>query len=129
MDFGVNQLRYSRKASVFRRSMHAEMDLLRKLGGKSHGSKIYVYRFNNAAGKDSRQNKNGRPCLLCQHCLKHAGISRVHYLDDDGEVCILKNRDMIQLVGEPSNITGHFLDRLAGNLDDKFNAVHFIAEK
>jgi deoxycytidylate deaminase len=109
--------------------MHAEMDLLRKLGNKSVGSKIYIYRFNNAAGKDSRQNKNGKPCLLCQHCLKHAGIARVHYLDDSSQVCTIKNRDMIELIGEPKEITCRFLDRFAENRHGKFDPVHFVASK
>lgn len=129
VDFGVNKLRYSRNTSVFRRSMHAEMDLLRKLGPKAAGSKIFIYRFNNASGADSRQNKNGKPCLLCQHCLKNAGVARVNYVDDTGEVCTLKNRDMIELIGAPSKITEFFLDRFEGNHHGKFDPKYFVASK
>jgi len=106
--------------------MHAEMDLLRKLGPKSNGSKIFIYRFNNAAGKESRQNKNGKPCLLCQHCLKSAGVSRVHYVDNAGEVRTLKNRDMVELIGAPSKITERFLDRFEGNHHGKFDPEFFV---
>lgn len=123
----MNQRRYSRGSSVFRESMHAEMDLLRKLGTRASGAKIYLYRFNNADGPDSRCNKNGRPCMLCQHALKSAGVSRVSYVNDDGVVSTLKARDMVCLVGHPTEITKHFLERFAGNHHGRFVAQDFLA--
>lgn len=102
------------------------MDLLRKLGNKAEGSKVYIYRFNNANAPDARNNKNGKPCLLCQHCLKTAGVSRAVYIEDCGTVCSLKNRDMAELIGEPSYITRYFLDRFDGNHHGKFVASNFI---
>lgn len=127
MEFGVNQRRYSRGSSVFRQSMHAEMDLIRKLGNRAAGAKIYLYRFNNADGPESRCNKNGRPCMLCQHALKAAGVSRVVYVNDDGVVSTLKARDMVHLVGHPTEITRHFLDRYSGNHHGRFVAQDFLA--
>lgn len=107
--------------------MHAEIDLLSKIGDKANGCKVYIYRFNNTTCPNARQNKNGKPCAFCQHALKNAGISRVTYIDDFGNTNILKNRDMINLVGEPSNITGHFLERYGDAHHGKFIVNEFIA--
>lgn len=107
--------------------MHAEIDLLSKLGDKAKGSKIYLYRFNNTTSPYARENKNGKPCPMCQHALKNAGVSRVTYIDDDANVQQLKNRDMIGLVGAPSNITNHFLDRYGDSHHGKFVVNQFIA--
>ena len=107
--------------------MHAEMDLLRKLGDKANGSKIYIYRFNNADGPQSRCNKNGRPCMLCQHALKGAGVSRVVYVNDDGVVSTLKSRDMVHLIGHPVEITRRFLERYSGDHHGRFIATAFLA--
>jgi tRNA(Arg) A34 adenosine deaminase TadA len=127
INFGVNKRRYSRGKSVFKCSMHAEIDLLSKLGERASGSKIYLYRFNNTSCPKARENKNGKPCPLCQHALKNAGVSRVVYVDDNGEVNTLKNRDMIGLVGEPSSITNYFLDRFGDAHHGKFIVNEFIA--
>jgi len=107
--------------------MHAEIDLLSKMGERASGSKIYIYRFNNTSCPYARQNKNGKPCPLCQHALKNAGVSRVVYVDDQGEVNTLKNRDMIGLIGQPSNITNHFLERYGDAHHGKFIVNEFIA--
>ena len=125
--FGVNQRRYSKNKSVFKCSMHAEIDLLNKLGAKAKGSKIYIYRFNNTTSPTARENKNGKPCPLCQHALKKAGVARAYYINDDGETCIIKNREMIGLIGEPANITNHFLDRYGIDHHGKFIANNFVA--
>lgn len=106
--------------------MHAEIDLLNKLGDKSKGSKIYIYRFNNTTSPSARENKNGKPCVLCQHALKKAGVSKAYYVNDDGETCFIKNRDMLNLVGEPSNITGHFLERYGEQHHGKFMVQQFV---
>lgn len=107
--------------------MHAEIDLLNKLGERAKGSKLYLYRFNNTSSPTARENKNGKPCILCQHALKKAGVCKVYYVDDNGEVNILRNRDMVSLIGEPSNITNHFLDRHGDEHHGKFVAIEFIA--
>lgn len=125
--FGVNKRRYSKNKSVFKCSMHAEIDLLNKLGDKAKGSKIFIYRFNNTTSPTARENKNGKPCPLCQHALKKAGVAKVVYVNDDGEVCNLRNREMIGLVGEPSKITNHFLDRHGDEHHGKFVVMQFIA--
>ena len=113
--------------SVFRCSMHAEIDLLNKLGDRAKGSKIYIYRFNNTGSPTARENKNGKPCALCQHQLKAAGISRVVYIDDNGEVNQIKNRELIGLVGQPSKITELFLDRFGQEHHGKFLINQYIA--
>lgn len=107
--------------------MHAEIDLLSKLEDKAVGSKIYIYRFNNTSSPSARENKNGKPCPFCQHALKNAGVSRVVYIDDHGNTNVLKNRDMINLIGEPSNITGHFLERYGDQHHGKFMVYQFVA--
>jgi tRNA(Arg) A34 adenosine deaminase TadA len=107
--------------------MHAEIDLMDKMGDKARGSKIYLYRFNNTSSPCARENKNGKPCPLCQHALKKAGVSRVVYIDDSGDIQTLKNRDMIGLVGEPSKITNHFLDRHGDDHHGKFIVMQFVA--
>jgi len=107
--------------------MHAEINLLNKLGNKAKGAKIYIYRFNNTTSPTARENKNGKPCPLCQHALKKAGVSKVLYINDDGEVCTLRNRDMIGLVGEPAMITNHFLDRYGQDHHGKFAVMQFVA--
>ncbi len=127
INFGVNKRRYARNKSVFKCSMHAEIDLLSKLGEKANGSKFYLYRFNNTTSNIARENHNGKPCLLCQHNLKQAGVSRVTYLNDDGIVSQLKNRDMIGLIGQPSKLTNLFLDRHGDSHHGKFVVTEFIA--
>ena len=126
VSFGVNKRRYSRHKSVFKCSMHAEIDLLSKLGDKADGCKVYIYRFNNTSCPKARQNKNGKPCPLCQHALKNAGVSRVVYVDDDGEMNTMKNRDMMELIGQPSNITNYFLERYGDAHHGKFMVQEFI---
>jgi hypothetical protein len=59
--------------------------------------------------------------------LKKAGVSRVVYIDDSGDIQTLKNRDMIGLVGEPSKITNHFLDRHGDDHHGKFIVMQFVA--
>lgn len=108
--FGVNKFRHLKHKSTFLHACHAEMDLLRKLGPKADGSRLFLYRFNNTTAL--REPRCAKPCPLCQHELKAAGVSRVHYLDDDGNEQILRNRDFLTLVGSPSNITKHFLARV-----------------
>jgi tRNA(Arg) A34 adenosine deaminase TadA len=107
--------------------MHAEIDLLSKMEERARGSKIYIYRFNNTTSPVARENKNAKPCPLCQHALKNAGVSRVIYIEDSGEVNTMKNRDMIGLVGEPSSITNFFLDRFGDAHHGKFIVNEFIA--
>jgi hypothetical protein len=59
--------------------------------------------------------------------LKNAGVSRVVYIDDDGEMNTLKNRDMMELIGQPSNITNYFLERFGDAHHGKFLVQEFIA--
>lgn len=115
-----------RNRSVFNHSVHAEIDLLNKVGEKAKGSKIYIYRFNNTTAVDARCVKNARPCPMCQHSLKKAGVSRIYYVDDAGDLSVLKNRDMSMLVGEPSNITKYFLARAGDRHHGKFAIFNFV---
>jgi tRNA(Arg) A34 adenosine deaminase TadA len=115
-----------RNRSVFDCSVHAEMDLLNKVGDKAKGSKIFIYRFNNTTSPTAREPKNAKPCPLCQHALKKAGVSRVYHVDDDGNLQTLKNRDMCSLVGEPVNITKHFLKRFGPDHHGKFAIMQFL---
>src|ERR1044072_3721100 len=48
--YGINQRRHARGMSVFKDSLHAEADLVRRYGNALEGAKVYLYRFNTAAG-------------------------------------------------------------------------------
>lgn len=127
VEYGVNKRRHLRDKSVFHCSVHAEIDLLNKVGEKARGGKIYLYRFNNTTAKDAREVKNAKPCPMCQHQLRKSGVSRIFHVDDDGELCVLKNRDLLGLVGEPANITKHFLKRYGDDYHGKFAIMQFVA--
>ena len=123
---GVNKFKYGKNKSTFECSTHAEIDLLSKLGEKARGSKIYIYRFNNTSHPDAREVKNAKPCILCQHVLKIAGVSRIHYINDGCNIEILKNRDLVTLIANPINITHHFITRSGINRDYKFCPNSFV---
>lgn len=124
---GVNSLRYIRGKSTFLCSTHAEIHLIKKMGKRIRGCKIYVYRFNNSSAADAREVKSAKPCMLCQHELKNAGVSRVYYLNDEGRVEFMKNRDMITLVGNPAVLTSMFLSKADGDDNLKFIPSDYIA--
>lgn len=124
--FGVNKLRHMRGKSVFNCSVHAEADLLNKVGDKAKGSKIYLYRFNNTSSPSARDVKNAKPCPMCQHSLKKAGVSKVYHIDDSGRLQVIKNREFCSLTGEPSNITRHFIERFGEDYHGKFAIMQFI---
>jgi len=114
--------------SVFDHSVHAEVDLLNKVGDKAKGSKIYIYRFNNTTSPYAREPKNGKPCPFCQHALKKAGVSRVYHVDDSVNLCTIKNRELQYLIGEPATITRHFLKRYGDDEHQgKFTVMQFLA--
>lgn len=126
VDFGVNKRRHLKNKSVFQCSVHAEVDLLNKVGDKAKGSKIYLYRFNNTTAKDAREVKNAKPCPMCQHALKKAGVSRILHVDDNGNLHTMKNYDFSSLIGEPANITKHFLHRYGEDYHGKFAIMQFV---
>ena len=126
VEYGVNKRRHLKDKSVFHCSVHAEVDLLNKVGDKAKGGKIFLYRFNNTSANDAREVKNAKPCAMCQHALKKAGVSRVHHINDDGDLCQLKNRDLVNMVGEPSKITKYFLHRYGDDYHGKFAITQFI---
>ncbi len=108
---GVNRYRYSKNLSVFETWLHAEMDLLLKLGSRARNCKFYIYRFNNTSHPEARNPSVSKPCPFCQHLMKEAGVSRAVYLDENKQLGFLKNREFISLTGTPSNITKYFLHR------------------
>ena len=126
--FGVNKKRYSKNLSTFKCSCHAEIDLLRKIGNKAKGSKIYIYRFNNTSHENAREAKNAKPCILCQHVLKKAGVSKVYYVNDSGIVSVLKNRDMKSIKGEPHKITYRFLEENGDVNHGKFHYGLYVVQ-
>lgn len=109
--FGINKKRYIRNKTVFNNACCAEIDLINKIGEKAKGSRFYLYRFNNSCHPMARQVKNGKPCIFCQHILKNAGVNKVYYINDSSELCILKNKEMFSVIGEPWNITKHYIKR------------------
>lgn len=124
--FGVNKRRHTKDGSVFFCSTHAEIDLMKKLGDKIKDCKIFVYRFNNTNHATAREPKCGKPCPLCQHVLKKAGAKKVFYMNMDGEVEMMKNQDMISLIGSPCNITKYFLLRNGDESHGKFHAMNYV---
>jgi len=62
---------------------------------------------------------------MCQHELKKAGVARIFHVDDDGDLQVMKNRDLASLVGEPANITKHFLHRYGDDYHGKFAIMQF----
>jgi hypothetical protein len=44
----------------------------------------------------------------------------------DGKLQVLKNRDFLGLVGEPANITKHFLQRYGDDYHGKFAIMQFV---
>ena len=106
--------------------MHAEIDLMVKLGEKARGTTFYVYRFNNTESLTAREVKNAKPCLMCQHVLKNAGISKVVYVNNDGNIEFMKNREMVGLVGDPSRITNRFLEREGNDHHGKFAIMKYV---
>ncbi len=113
--------------STFECSTHAEIDLLVKIGEeKAKGSKFYVYRFNNTTNPTAREPKNGKPCLMCQHMLKKAGVSRIHYINDNGEVSVMKNSDLVSLIAEPRNITKYYLEKHNIDQENRFSVLRYV---
>lgn len=125
---GVNSKRHIRGKSTFLCSAHAEISLINKMGDRIRGCRVYVYRFNNSSAPDARNPKNARPCLLCQHELRVAGVNRVVYLDDSGEVQFLKNKEMALLTASPAIITSMFLSTTAQNGGGvRFRATDYLS--
>lgn len=122
----MNKRRHLKDKSVFFCSVHAEVDLLNKVGDKARGAKIFLYRFNNTTAYDAREVKNAKPCPMCQHHLKKAGVSRVFHVDDKQNLCIIKNRELVGMIGEPSTITKHFLNRHGEDYHGKFAIMQFV---
>lgn len=125
--FGVNKVRFVRNRSYFKCSCHAEMDLINKIGNRAKGAVLYLYRFNNTKNPTAREAKNAKPCALCQHILKNAGVSKVYFVDDNQNMQILKNRDMVEIDGCPAYITSQFIDNEFGSV--KFKVSKFLKRK
>lgn len=124
--YGVNKLRYHKDHSVFRCSMHAEMDLLSKLRERAAGCKIFVYRFNNTTSPVAREVHNAKPCLLCQHLLRKANVAKVQYLDDDGVLQTMKRSDLAELIAEPQELTEHFVRRIGSGDSVNFKPKMYL---
>lgn len=127
LKYGVNQLRYAKNKSYFYCSLHAEVALIKKCKpSEARGAKIFVYRFNNTSANDARIPKCSMPCHLCQHELRHAGISRVCCIDPDGKIVVMRKEDMVILRDNPSIITKHFLKKFGDNCHGKFQSSNYL---
>ena len=112
--FGVNKQRYFKQHSTYNCFCHAEIDLLRQFKKdlkRLKNTKIYVFRFNNSIHPEARKAKNAKPCIFCQHVLKNAGVSRIYYFDDAGQLLCLKNRELNNTFAHPHNITHFWAER------------------
>lgn len=63
-------------------SFHAEFDAIRNANGSLKGSKLLVYRFSREDGSLA----TSKPCKHCQAEIAKAGISRVIFVDANGEI-------------------------------------------
>lgn len=124
--YGVNKLRYRSEGSVFRCSIHAEMDLLNKLKERAAGCKIFVYRFNNTSNPTAREVHNAKPCLFCQHLLRKANVAKVQYLSDEGVVETMKKSDMAELIADPIDLTEHFVRKIAPHNSENFKPKMYL---
>lgn len=127
MRYGVNQIRYAKNKSYFYCSLHAEAALIRKCKPTEiRGAKIFVYRFNNTTAADAREPKCSMPCHLCQHELRRVGIGRVHCMNSNGRIVILKKHDLVILQDHPSVITHHFLKKFGNEYHGKFHSSNYL---
>ena len=53
-------------------------------------------------------------------------VSRVFHVDDEGNLCTIKNRELVSLIGEPSHITKQFLHRYGDDYHGKFAIMEFV---
>jgi len=58
-------------------SRHAETHAMREAGGNLSGAVLYVARVNNAG-----QDRNSKPCKLCEAAIVEANIKKVIYTKD-----------------------------------------------
>lgn len=120
--YGINKMRHARHHSYFEDSLHAEADLIKKVGtDKIKNGKIFLYRFNLLENSPARhETLNARPCPLCQSVLKEAGASRIVYIER-GIVKFLRHSELGALCGSPSQITKHYMGRATEH--GKFNPL------
>jgi pyrimidine deaminase RibD-like protein len=62
-------------------SRHAEVEALKEAGGNADGAVLYVARVNNQG-----QDRNSRPCNLCEEVIKESKIKKVIYTKDETNV-------------------------------------------
>jgi len=127
LGYGVNQRRHAKAMSYFNDSLHAEKDLLRRFGTRIRGAKIFLYRFNNAHGSPvANKPLCARPCHLCSHSLREAGVNRVVYITDDGVVESIRGHELALLTEDPSVLTRMFLERAGNGSHGKFIAEGYL---
>lgn len=128
VNFGVNQLRYSRGLSYFKQSLHAEIDLIKKSKSTDIvGAKVYIYRFNNTTAPDAREPKTSEPCLLCQHMLNRAMVGKVTFIDKNNNLASVRSKDFHQLTDHPCQITKIFAEQQRANSEVRFEPQQYIA--
>lgn len=85
LTFGVNSERCSKKFmrryrdGTVRYHLHAEMDLLIKMGSQI-ADEIYVIRF-----RKNGEISMAKPCKYCQKYLRRYGVKRVRYTNWEGQ--------------------------------------------
>lgn len=101
---------------------------MRRHPTKIRGNKVFVYRFNNAlASPVAGQPLCAKPCPLCGHSLREAGVGRVIWIDNDGTVQSVRGKEFPQLTGDPAVITRLFLDQAGHDHHGKFMVQKYIA--
>jgi len=88
-------------------SVHAEVDLIKKLGDRAEGAKICVYRFNIGDHSTHRAARTSLPCPTCQYSLRKARVARVNAIDLDGELKTIKHDELLKFETNPYFLAKH----------------------
>lgn len=110
---GTNQRRSVRELSYYGDALHAEADLIRKSStDQLNGASIYLYRF--GAKPNSKQHIESacaKPCRFCCHLLRKQNISKVAFISNEGEIRLIKRRNLMALSENPARYTHAYLNK------------------
>jgi hypothetical protein len=103
----VNSIRFSKNNGFCDNSIHAENQLVNKLGDKAKNIKVFVYRFNWADQDGTLEARPSLPCMCCQHILKKAQVARVFAVNANNKVEMIKHENLAYFQAKPYEIVKH----------------------
>ncbi len=75
-----------RSRSEGRATLHAELGTILGLDRRvTRGTTVYVVRINRKG-----EHRMSKPCQMCESALRHCGVSKVYYTDEEGGISCLK---------------------------------------